>query len=138
MRRMKGAAIAAGAVLILCLACGCTVSNGVFVGMSQQSSDTSLSASYVSFDGSLARSVPLKAGDAVRFHYEGGEGLRVTVKKGGEVLCEIADGTVFAAPADGSYAFTVEGKRRMARSRCRGNRISVRLNGWSTRAGGHP
>jgi hypothetical protein len=41
---------------------GCTVSNGVVVGMSRNGSDTSLSISYISFVGSLARSVLLKAG----------------------------------------------------------------------------
>jgi plastocyanin len=109
MKAIKKTAIIAMAGLILFLACGCTVSNGVFTGMSQQSSDTSLSASYISFDGSLARQVSLKAGDTVSFSFEGGEGLQAAVKQDGEVLCEIADGTTFEAPADGRYAFTVEG-----------------------------
>jgi hypothetical protein len=91
---------------------GCTVSSGVFIGMSEQSGDTSLSASYVSFDGSLARSVSLKAGDEVRFSYEGGEGLHAAVRQGGEELGEIADGSSFIAPEDGSYMFTVEGEAK--------------------------
>ena len=98
--------------LILGVACGCTVSSGVFVGMSQRSSDTSLSASYASFDGSLTRSVLLNEGDEICFHYEGGAGLQAVVRKDGEVLCEIADGTTFTVPADGRYAFAVEGEAK--------------------------
>jgi hypothetical protein len=98
------------AVLATALLGGCTVSNGVFMGMSQQSGDTSISASYVSFDGSLARSVPLEAGDAVSFSYEGGEGLRAFVKQNGQELGGITDGGTFSASADGQYAFVVEGE----------------------------
>jgi hypothetical protein len=89
---------------------GCTISSGVFVGMAQHSSDTSIGASYASFDGSLARSVPLKEGDVVSFDYEGDEGLHAVVKQDGQEFCEIAEGVAFTAPADGRYAFTVEGK----------------------------
>ena len=89
---------------------GCTVSNGVFTGMSQQSGDISLGASYVSFDGSLARSISLKEGDKVSFSYEGGSDLAAAVKQNGETLFEISSGAVYTVQADGQYAFVVEGK----------------------------
>ena len=97
------------AVLAAGIVGGCTVSSGVFMGFSQQSGDTSLSASYVSFDGSLARSVALKAGDEVSFSCEGGEGLKATVKQNGQELFEIDDDAVYTVPADGRYAFAIEG-----------------------------
>ena len=98
------------AMLTVSILGGCTVSSGVFTGMSQQSSDTSLSASYVSFDGSLARSVSLKAGDKVSFSYEGGNDLTASVEQNGNVLFAITDGSTYTAQADGQYAFALEGK----------------------------
>ena len=100
------------AMLAAALFGGCTVSNGVFMGMSQQSSDTSLGASYASFDGSLARSIVLKAGDEVSFSCEGGEGLKAIVKQNSQELFEIADGAIYTVPTDGQYAFAVEGKAK--------------------------
>jgi hypothetical protein len=100
------------ALLALCLLAGCTVSSGVFVSMSQISTDTSLNASFVSFNGCLERRVTLEEGDVVTFRYEGGEGLCASVKQDGEQQMEIADGTVFTADADGRYAFTVEGEAK--------------------------
>lgn len=100
------------ALLALCLLAGCTVSNGVFVGMSQSSTDTSLNASYASFSGSVERRVTLEEGDVVTFRYEGGEGLCALVKQDGEERMEISDGAVFTAAADGSYAFAVEGEAK--------------------------
>jgi hypothetical protein len=97
---------------IAALACGCTVSNGLFVGMAHSSTDTSLSASYVSFDGSLARRVSLKAGDEVTFGLEGGDGLRAVAAKGGEELFDIADGAMFTAPEDSVYYFMLKGKAK--------------------------
>ncbi len=99
-------------VVMVGLLCGCTVSNGVFTGMSQQSSETSLSSSYVSFDGSLARRVSLKSGDEVSFSLEGGEGLQAVVKKDGEVICDITDGTTLTVNAEGSYLFTLQGEAK--------------------------
>jgi len=110
--KWKKWAVIAPVVLALGLLCGCTVSNGVFTGMSQQSSETSLSASYISFDGSMARRVPLKAGAVVNFCLEGGEGLQAVIKRNGEVVCEIADGTTFTADADGNYLFMMEGEAK--------------------------
>lgn len=88
---------------------GCTVESGIFMGMSHNSSDTSLSASYMSFDGSIARRVKLKAEDEVQFAYQGDDGLTAAVIQSGTALCDITDGTVFTVPADGTYDFTVEG-----------------------------
>ncbi len=111
MKRKIAMLLAAMAVTAV-LAGGCTVSHGVFTGMSEQSSDTSLSASYASFDGSLSRRVQIGEGDTVTFRYEGGEGLRAAVKQGEDTLCEIADGTVFTAPEDGRYLFGIEGEAK--------------------------
>lgn len=108
--RIRRILAVAFATAIIALACGCTISSGVFTGMSQSSTDTSLSASYVSFDGSLARRVSLKAGDEVTFGIEGGDGLEAAVMKGGESVCEITDGAVFTAAEDGAYDFTLRGK----------------------------
>jgi hypothetical protein len=110
---MKSIVRAAALVLVVAtaiLACGCTVSNGVFMGMAQSSTDKSLSASYISFDGSLARSVSLKAGDEVKFSLEGGEGLSAAVMKGGKSVFGITDGGVFTAAEGGTYDFTLSGK----------------------------
>ena len=38
------------------------------------------------------------------------EGLQAIVRKDGETLCEIADRRTFTVPADGRYAFAVEGE----------------------------
>lgn len=110
---MKSIVRAAALVLVIAtaaLACGCTVSNGMFTGMAQSSTDKSLSASYVSFDGSLARSVSLKAGDEVTFSLEGGEGLLAAVMKGGGSVFGITDGGVFTAAEAGTYEFGLSGK----------------------------
>lgn len=98
------------AMLTASVLVGCTVSSGVFTGMSQQSSDTSLGASYISFNGSLARSISLKAGDEVSFSFEGGADLNAAVKQNGKALLEITNGASYTVPADGQYAFAVEGK----------------------------
>lgn len=105
----KGVAIAL-VLLMAAIAAGCTISNGVFTGMNQSSNDTSLSASYISFDGSLAKRVSLKAGSEVTFSLEGGDGLKAVVTKGGEELFTITEGAAFTAPEDGSYDFTLKGK----------------------------
>jgi hypothetical protein len=105
----KGTAIAL-ILIAAALIAGCTISSGVFTGMAQSSSDTSLSASYISFDGSVARRVNLKAGDTVTFRLEGGNGLQALVIKSGEELFSIADGAVFTVTEEGSYDFTLKGK----------------------------
>lgn len=105
----KGTAITL-VLLAAALAAGCTISSGVFVGMAQTSTDTSLSASYMSFDGSLTRRVELKAEDEVTFSLEGGEGLEALVIKDGQRLGGITDGGTFIAPGNGGYDFTLRGK----------------------------
>lgn len=110
MKTIRKASAFALVIALAVLACGCTISSGVFTGMSQSSTDISLTASYVSFDGSLARRVSLKAGDEVTFGLEGGDGLEAAVMKGGESVCAIADGAVFTADEDGTYDFTLRGK----------------------------
>ncbi len=107
----KGTAIAL-ILFTIALSSGCTISSGVFMGMSRSSTDTSLSASYVSFDGSLARRVSLNAGDTVRFSLEGGAGLDAVVAKGGKELFCITDGVKFTAFEDGSYDFMLKGKAK--------------------------
>ena len=79
-------------LLFTVLTCGCTISNGIFTGMSQSSTDTSLSASYQSFDGSLARRLTLNKGDNVLFYMEGGEGLAAAVRQNGEPIFNITNG----------------------------------------------
>ena len=78
--------------------------------MGHSSTDTSLSAGYTGFDGSLAKRVSLKAGDVVTFGLEGGEGLSAAVIRDGEALCDITDGSKFTAPEDGRYDFAMRGK----------------------------
>lgn len=112
MRTFRKGAAAALVLLTIVIAAGCTISSGVFVGMSQSSTDTSLSASFVSFDGSLARRVSLKAGDTVTFSLEGGEGLSAVVTKGGEEIFAITDGAAFTAPEGGSCDFALKGKAK--------------------------
>ena len=97
-------------ILILALAiCGCTVSHGMFMGLSQHADDTALQASYLKFDGSLAQRVSLEDGDEVRFYFEGDDGLEAVVKRNQEEVCVIVDGDTFTAPKDGRYDFTIEG-----------------------------
>lgn len=96
-------------MLLVVLVCGCTIKSGVFIGFNYQSSDTSLEASYLKFDGSLLKRVPLKEGDTVTFSYEGDDELQTVVKKGGEELCGITDGSTFTAQEDGNYDFTAQG-----------------------------
>ncbi len=110
---MKSIRIAAALVLVTVMAalmCGCTVSSGVFIGMAQSSTDKSLAASYISFDGSLERRVPLKAGDEVKFSLEGGDGLNAAVLKDGKQMFAITSVSVFEASEDGTYAFKLSGK----------------------------
>lgn len=109
---MKSIRTAAAFVLITAMAaivCGCTVSNGVFIGMAQSSTDKSLSVSYISFDGSIEKRVPLKAGDEIKFGIEGG-GLAAAVIKDGKQIFDIMDGGIFNVPEDGTYAFRLSGK----------------------------
>lgn len=110
MKTFRKGAVIAIVLLAAVLAAGCTISNGVFTEMNQSSNDNSLSASYISFDGSLAKRVSLKAGGEVTFSLEGGGGLKAVVTKGGEELLAITDGAAFTAPDDGSYDFTLKGK----------------------------
>ncbi len=105
----------AAVLIMLCLLAGallagCTVSNGVFTGMSHSSTDTTLSASYISFDGAYARLVPLKAGDEITFSLTGGEELNAAVERDGEELFSISGGNTFTAPEDGTYTFVMEGE----------------------------
>jgi hypothetical protein len=109
MKLRKGVAVAL-VLLVVTFAAGCTTSNGVFTGFSHSSTDTSLSASYVSFNGSLTRRVELKAGDEVTFSLEGGEGLEASVMKDGEPLAAILDGGTFTATESGNYDFGLKGK----------------------------
>ena len=95
--------------MLAVLLCGCTITSGVFMDMSHSSSDTSLSASYLKFDGLIAKRVSLKADDEVHFSYQGDDGLEATVKQSGEVIADIIDGNVFTVPADGTYDFTIKG-----------------------------
>jgi hypothetical protein len=97
------------AMLLCVLICGCTITNGVFTGFSYHSSETSLQASFISFDGSITRRVSLKADDEVLFSYDGGDGLSAVVRKDGVELFDISGSSEFTAPSDGSYDFTVEG-----------------------------
>ncbi|MGE5495556.1 MAG: hypothetical protein ACM3S4_09685 [Burkholderiales bacterium] len=111
---MKGIRIVAALVFVMAMAaivCGCTVSNGVFIGMAQSSTDKSLSVSYISFDGSIEKRVPLKAGDEVKFSIEG-EGLVAAVIKDGKQMFSITDGGIFNAPEEGTYAFRLSGKAK--------------------------
>lgn len=97
-------------ILVLCmLICGCTITSGVFTGFSRQSSDTSISASYLSFNGSMTKRLSLKEDETLRFAYEGRDGLRAIVEQGSNELCDISDGCTFTVPAQGTYDFTVEG-----------------------------
>lgn len=92
------------------LLCGCTVSHGIFSGMSQNATDTTLSASYLSFDGSLAKRVALEQGDVLTFSLSGGEDLPASVRLDGLSVCEITDGAAFTAPEKGTYELTLAGK----------------------------
>lgn len=97
-------------MVLAVLLCGCTITSGVFMGMSYNSSDTSLTANYKSFDGSITKRLSLKADDEVSFAFQGDSGFNTTVKQSGEELAVITDGSEFTVPADGTYDFTVEGK----------------------------
>ncbi len=110
IRKIKAGTAAALILLIAVLACGCTITSGIFSGMSQASTDTSLSASYQSFDGSFARRLTLHKGDNAVFSLEGGEGLCAAVKQHGEPIFSITDGSVFIAPENGKYDFAVSGE----------------------------
>jgi len=91
---------------------GCTITSGVFTGMSSNSSETSLNASYISFDGSITKRLPLKADDEVHFAYQGDDGVKGAVKQNGEEMFGITDSSVFTVPSDGTYDFTVEGSAK--------------------------
>lgn len=106
---MKKAIIPALALILIAMMAGCTMTNGIFTGFSSHSNDTSLSGSYLSFDGSVSRRLSLKAGDTVTFGWEGG-GLQPVVERDGEACYVIVDGGSFAIPEDGRYAFSVKGK----------------------------
>lgn len=99
-------------LMIALLLSGCTITSGVFTGMSRNSSETSISASYLTFDGSIAKRLSLKADDEVSFRYQGDDGLMAAVKQGGDVITDITDSSDFTAPADGTYDFTVEGSAK--------------------------
>lgn len=98
-------------ITIVMLICGCTISSGVFMEINRSSSDTSLQASYKSFDGSLTRRVSLKAGNEVTFYYEG-SGLQPVVKRGKDELVQITNGLVFNVLEDANYSFTVQGNNK--------------------------
>ncbi len=97
-------------LMLALLLCGCTITSGVFTGMSHNSSDTSIGASYLTFDGSIAKRLSLKADDEVSFVFQGEDGLMAAVKQGDDVITDITDGSEFTVPADGTYDFTVEGE----------------------------
>jgi hypothetical protein len=109
---MKKASIFIVVLLLSVFLCGCTITSGVFAGMSYNSSDTSLSASYRSFDGSITQRLSLKADDEVSFSYQGDDGLAAKVKQSGDVIADIADGSVVTVPTDGTYDFIVEGEAK--------------------------
>lgn len=96
-------------LMLTALLCGCTITSGVFMDMSHSSSDTSLSASYLKFDGLIAKRVSLKADDEVHFSYQGDDGLTAAVKQGSDVITDITDTGEFTVPADGTYDFTIKG-----------------------------
>jgi hypothetical protein len=101
--------ILATVLMLSVLLSGCTITSGVFTGMSSNSSDTSLNASYISFNGSITKRLPLKADDEVHFAYQSDDGLNGAVKQNGKEMFSITDSSVFTVPSDGTYDFTVEG-----------------------------
>lgn len=109
---MKKISIIAVALLVSVLLCGCTITSGVFTGLNHNSSDTSLNASYISFDGSITKRLPLKADDEVHFAYQDDDGLKGAVKQNGDEMFNITNSSVFTAPSDGTYDFTVEGNAK--------------------------
>ena len=104
------AAMLALSLLTAVLLGGCSVTSGVFTGMSQSSTETSLSASYVSFDGMFSRQVPLKSGEEVTFSLSGDDGLNAYIESNGEEVLRISDGSAYTAPEDAIYIFAVKGK----------------------------
>lgn len=108
--RVIAAIVIALSLLAATLLGGCSVTSGVFTGMSQSSTETSLSASYLSFDGSFARIVPLHTGEEVTFSLSGGEGLDAAVEKDGKDIFSISDGNTFTVPEDGTYTFVMAGE----------------------------
>ncbi len=110
MRTARTAVLPALVLLVIALAAGCTISSGLFLGKSQSSSGTSLSSSYVLFDGSMTRLVSLRSGDEVTYSLEGGEGLSAVVEFGGKTVFTITDGSEYTASEDGFYSFTLQGK----------------------------
>ncbi len=108
--RTIAAAVIALSLMAAALLGGCSVTSGVFTGMSESSTETSLSASYISFDGSFARQMSLQSGDEVTFSLSGGEGLDASVEKDGEDIFSISGGNAFTAPEDGTYTFIIQGE----------------------------
>jgi hypothetical protein len=109
MKTIKIAVTLTAVLMILVLSAGCSMTNGTFLMLNEQKSDTSFGASYKGFNGSMARKLDLKAGDSVTFRYLEDKELKASVELGDEVLLEIGDESVFTAPEDGSYTFKIEG-----------------------------
>jgi hypothetical protein len=108
---MEKAGLVAALILLLCLlTCGCTITNGVFTGMSSSSAETSLSVSYQSFDGSIAKRLALQKDDNIIFSLEGDTALSAAVKQDGTQIFCITDGSVFTVPENGKYDFAVFGE----------------------------
>lgn len=96
-------------LLLAVFLCGCMITHGVFIGIRRSSTDTSLEASFKSFDGSLARRLKLQSGDMITFRFESDNVLRPVVVYHGEEIFMITDGGVFTAPENGTYDFAVKG-----------------------------
>jgi plastocyanin len=109
MRTTKTAAAVIAVLMILVLSAGCSMTNGTFLMLNEQKSDTSFGASYKEFNGSMARKLDLKAGDRVTFRYLEDEALKASVQQGKDILFEIGDESEFTVPEDGKYTFKVEG-----------------------------
>jgi hypothetical protein len=109
MKTIKIAVTLTAILMILVLSAGCSMTNGTFLMLNEQKSDTSFGASYKEFNGSMARKLDLKAGDSVTFRYLEDKELKASVELGDEVLLEIGDESVFTAPEDGKYTFRIEG-----------------------------
>jgi plastocyanin len=109
MRTKKTAAAVIAIMMTMVLLAGCTVTNGTFLVLNEQTSNTSFGASYKEFNGSMARKLDLKAGDRVTFRYLEDDALKASVQQGKEILFEIGDESEFTVPKDGSYTFKVEG-----------------------------
>jgi hypothetical protein len=109
MRTIKIAVTLTAILMILVLSAGCSMTNGTFLMLNEQKSDTSFGASYKEFNGSMARKLDLKAGDRLTFRYLEDDALKASVQQGNEILLEIGDESIFTAPEDGGYTLKVEG-----------------------------